>query len=143
MKKNFKLILIIIWMVVIFMFSQQNAVSSLNTSEGLLYDILSIFKLSHENIINLIDILGGPIRKLAHFSEYAILGLLVLYYLNDYQSLSIKRIIVYEILFCFLYACSDEIHQYFIPGRAMMFKDVLIDTSGSILSAIGYSLCKK
>lgn len=125
------------------MFSQQNAVSSLNTSEGLLYDILSIFKLSHENIINLIDILGGPIRKLAHFSEYAILGLLVLYYLNDYQSLSIKRIIVYEILFCFLYACSDEIHQYFIPGRAMMFKDVLIDTSGSILSAIGYSLCKK
>ncbi|MBQ3466792.1 MAG: VanZ family protein, partial [Oscillospiraceae bacterium] len=34
------------------------------------------------------------------------------------------------LLFCFLYACSDEFHQLFVPGRAGMFSDVLIDTVG-------------
>ena len=35
----------------------------------------------------------------------------------------------------FLYSVTDEIHQYFIPGRAMRFSDVLIDTAGILLSA--------
>lgn len=34
--------------------------------------------------------------------------------------------------FGFLYACSDELHQYFVPGRSCQFKDVLIDTFGVI-----------
>ncbi len=33
----------------------------------------------------------------------------------------------------FLYAVSDEIHQYFVPGRAMQTRDVLIDTAGVLL----------
>jgi len=33
----------------------------------------------------------------------------------------------------FLYAVSDEIHQYFVPGRAMQARDVLIDTAGVLL----------
>ena len=36
------------------------------------------------------------------------------------------------IVFCFLYACSDEIHQLFVPGRSGMFTDVLIDTGGAV-----------
>jgi VanZ family protein len=37
------------------------------------------------------------------------------------------------LLIGFLYAVSDEIHQYFVPGRAMQARDVLIDTSGVLL----------
>ena len=33
----------------------------------------------------------------------------------------------------FFYAVSDEIHQYFVPGRAMQSQDVLIDTAGVFL----------
>ena len=33
----------------------------------------------------------------------------------------------------FFYAVSDEIHQYFVPGRAMQARDVLIDTAGVFL----------
>ena len=54
-----------------------------------------------------------------------------------------KKVKVYLILFVFLYACSDEFHQYFIPGRSMAFKDVLIDTSGGILGYIIITLFEK
>lgn len=47
------------------------------------------------------------------------------------------------IAFVFLYACSDEFHQYFIPGRAMAFKDVLIDTSGGITGYIIVTIIEK
>ena len=56
------------------------------------------------------------------------------------------------IAFCFLYACSDELHQHFTPGRACMFTDVLIDTGGAltgmlmsliILAFAGWILKKK
>lgn len=31
---------------------------------------------------------------------------------------------------CLLYAVTDEIHQYFVPGRAMLAGDVLVDAAG-------------
>jgi hypothetical protein len=36
-----------------------------------------------------------------------------------------------SILFSFLYACTDELHQIFVPGRSAQFRDVLIDTLGA------------
>ena len=32
--------------------------------------------------------------------------------------------------FCFLYACSDEYHQTFVPGRAGAMIDVAVDMAG-------------
>ena len=34
-------------------------------------------------------------------------------------------------VFCFLYACSDEVHQLFVPGRSGNIIDVGIDSIGS------------
>ena len=50
----------------------------------------------------------------------------------DYQTL--KKSLVYAIIFVFLYACTDEIHQAFVPGRACAFTDVMIDTAGGLLA---------
>jgi VanZ family protein len=36
----------------------------------------------------------------------------------------------------FIYACTDEFHQYFIPGRGPSFRDVLVDTSGVVLGVV-------
>ena len=74
------------------------------------------------------------VRKIAHFTEYFILYLLTVNVMKYY--LDIKRAILYAIIFSIFYACTDEIHQYFIPGRAMAFKDVLIDSSGALVAMI-------
>jgi VanZ family protein len=42
----------------------------------------------------------------------------------------------FSILFCLLYASSDEIHQIFVPGRGCLFTDVMIDFSGSIIGSL-------
>ena len=74
------------------------------------------------------------VRKAAHFTEYFILCLLAINVMKYY--FNIKNAIVYAFIFSVLYACTDEIHQYFIPGRAMAFKDVLIDSSGALTGMI-------
>lgn len=74
------------------------------------------------------------VRKTAHFTEYFILYLLTINVMQYY--FNIKNAILYSLIFSILYACTDEIHQYFIPGRAMAFKDILIDSSGALTAMI-------
>ena len=72
------------------------------------------------------------VRKTAHFTEYAILG--ILFYFFYRQILPQKnglRLFILAILSSFLYACTDEIHQLFVPGRSGQFTDVLVDTLGA------------
>ena len=82
------------------------------------------------------------VRKSAHFSLYFLLGFFVISFLMEYMTLSWKSI-VYTILFVFLYACSDEIHQLFISGRSGEVMDVFIDTCGGVFSVIVYCCFKK
>ena len=38
-----------------------------------------------------------------------------------------------SLVFCFVYACSDEYHQTFVPGRAGAMIDVAVDLVGVLL----------
>ena len=49
----------------------------------------------------------------------------------------------YPLLFCFFYACTDELHQYFIPERASKFTDVIIDCVGAFIGIMIYNLINK
>ncbi len=80
-----------------------------------------------------------PLRKLAHFTEYAGVGLLVCLicrlWLDKRQLCS--RIPVVWVLFS---AILDEWHQSFVPGRNADFADVCLDTLGGavgVLFALG------
>ena len=44
-----------------------------------------------------------------------------------------KRTFIFAIILCILYSISDEVHQYFVPGRSGEVLDVAIDTIGSCL----------
>lgn len=71
----------------------------------------------------------GVIRKAAHFGEYTGLGILLTLSLTRYGFFTGKkrwRLIPVG----FLIACADEGIQYFTPGRACRFTDVLLDTAG-------------
>ena len=77
------------------------------------------------------------VRKTAHFTEYAILG--ILFYFFYRQILPQKnglRLFALAILSSFLYACTDEIHQLFVPGRSGQFTDVLVDTFGAFCGCL-------
>lgn len=76
-----------------------------------------------------------PVRKTAHFTIYTSLGilsfgLLATFKIKDYQK------IFGSLLFAFLYACTDEIHQLFVAGRSGEFRDVCIDTCGALFGII-------
>ena len=138
-KKVLRWIAVVIWCGVIFYFSQQNGQESGNTSE-LVKELFMFIG------IDVNSILGGMatfiIRKGAHFTEYFILCLLTYNALGSGKSP--KRRLVGAIMFTAFDAVTDEIHQYFIPGRACALKDVLIDTSGGLLAGVlMYIRCKK
>lgn len=82
-----------------------------------------------------------PIRKLAHFTIYMILGIAVMNYMNTYK-MDNKRRIILTIIVGMLYATSDEIHQFFVPGRSAEVRDVCIDTLGVICGVIIATIVK-
>ena len=134
MKKYINLILLLIWLIFIFVMSHFDADTSSSQSGSIVEVIANIFNIKNIEILSLI------IRKLAHITEYFILGILTINCLKDYK---IKKIYISSILFCIIYACSDEFHQLFISGRSGTIIDVLIDSIGIILGIFIYKLFKK
>ena len=127
-KRIIKWVLLIIWMLIIFVFSHQ-AYSGETT-----HSILEVIFPSISQSSN-IDILNFIVRKTAHITEYLILTLITISLLKEYTKEE-KIIILLSIIICFTYACTDEIHQAFIPGRSSLFNDVLIDTLGGLIASI-------
>ena len=74
------------------------------------------------------------LRKIAHLSEYAILGALLLR--------AIQRPAV-AILAGALYAVTDEVHQHFVRGRHAAWYDVLIDTVGVAIGVLAWSRLRR
>ena len=134
MKNKPSTVLVAIWMIIIFIMSSFNSVESSNQSNFIVDIIANIFKI--ENI----ELLSFIIRKIAHYTEYLILGFLTINMLNK-NDISKKYLI--SILICLIYAISDEIHQFLIPGRACQIKDILIDSIGSITGIYLYKLISK
>ena len=72
------------------------------------------------------------LRKYAHMAEYALLALPSALF---FRELLLERRLPLRaagcsLVFCFLYACSDEYHQTFVPGRAGAMIDVAVDLAG-------------
>ncbi len=73
--------------------------------------------------------------KVIHLSEYLVLGALTARALKNCSDLSWQMILMAVILFCALYGFSDELHQFFVPGRDSDWKDLLADSIGGALGA--------
>lgn len=120
MKIFFKLLSIIIMILIIY-FSDQPADISSKQSD-FIYDLLGID----------FESMGVDIRKIAHLTIYMSLGfsLICSFFKVD------KKIIIMVFLGIFLFACSDELHQTFVPGRGGRFLDVIIDCTGGMIGII-------
>ena len=118
----------------IFIFSMQNGDQSSRLSKGLLSHILAFFRGVSVNEITYDDIrkYSFLIRKMAHFSIFFALGTLSCW---SAYALRVKRFMITSFIFCVIYACTDEIHQFFSEGRGPAFRDVCIDSAGALLGA--------
>ena len=140
MKKIIKLILVILWMLLIFSFSNQKAIK---LSDGLIVKVANIFvdkELSIEKQEEILEKYTTIVRKTAHFVIYLILGILVINLVCEYN---VKNIILISLIICMLYSISDEFHQLFIDGRSGEIRDILIDTIGSLSGITAYYILRK
>ncbi len=134
MKIRIKISLVIVWIVVIFSFSLQPGSESGELSNGLLDFILNIFTNANNFKTHNYDtyyILGTIIRKMAHLTEYLILGILVYVLFNN---------VINTIILGVLVAIIDESIQLFVPNRAGLFTDVLIDICGMLIGMFAIKL---
>lgn len=133
--------------IAIFLFSSQPADESTTTSNGvirILIDFagkLNIVDLEHTDPDILYKILQTPIRKGAHITEFAVLNLSLLFALSFWDMKGVKWVRT-AFLLTVLYACTDEFHQIFVPGRAGLIRDVLIDSIGPTVIMGSYVLVR-
>ena len=129
------LLLIIFWLLAIFRLSSNNSSESNGLSRSLIDKGIVVYeKVSGNNVDHdlVISDLNYPVRKLAHFTIFLILGVFIYLFISK-TGLNRKFLVCF--LICFLFAILDEFHQSF-TGRTPLFMDVLIDTLGSFFGIL-------
>lgn len=140
MKKYLIRILTLLWMIVIFSFSAKTADASTKDSlfvgRKIGHFIMEDFEeWEVKQQTAFAEKIEYPVRKGAHMTEYAILGVLLLcsWDLNRH---SLKKASWYSWLLGVLYAASDEFHQLFVEGRSGQLTDVAIDSIGVMFGVL-------
>ena len=123
--KIFAWFLLAFWCAVIFYLSSENGDTSAELSDGL----LAFLHLP-------IDVFW--LRKIAHFTEFFILGFLALNVVRVNFKVR-KKTIILSFLFCVIYAITDEFHQTFVAERAPRAMDILLDAAGSFVAIMLYN----
>ena len=141
-------------MVVIFMLSAQDGEQSGSLSAAVARMLASVFvegfdSMPSEQQAQLITQMSWPIRKTAHATEYACLAISLVvtcwqiaawrHEARGEEQVSLRQIPLVGItafVITVLYACSDEIHQLLIDGRAGQVADVLVDASGAAIGCL-------
>jgi VanZ family protein len=116
-----------VMMFIIFNFSTQNGTQSGSLSDSIYYFINGLIHLPLSK-----DLATFIIRKCAHMTEYGVYALTLLYAFKHTKKLKLSPYPL-SVVCAFLYACTDEMHQFFVSGRSAQFRDVMIDTCGALL----------
>lgn len=136
-KGSISLAVLLALMIAMFLFSGQDSDKSSSLSRTVTKAVCNVAvenfdeKPASEQMI-IIHRLDKYVRKFAHFSIYAFMGL-CLYYSSYKLTAQLRHKAALTAGFCLIFAIFDEIHQIFVPGRAFMVTDILIDLTGSLV----------
>ncbi len=127
------------WGIFIFSMSADNAEESSEKSGEVVDLVAGIVvpgydDMTPEEKTEAIKPLSFPIRKLAHISEYTVLGALLaiaVFFTPKLEVLWARTVLPFVIGVA--YASTDEYHQSLVPGRGPSVWDVCIDATGVIL----------
>ena len=132
-KKVLSTTLLVLWMITIFYFSNQQGTGSSSTSKKMTTIIINIFDIKKnitedkkEEIVRLIE---PYIRKIAHYTIYIVGGILIANCINAFIDKE-KTVIISSAIIGILYAASDEAHQLLVNDRSGKITDVIIDSIG-------------
>ena len=138
--KKISILLVIIWMGIIFYFSNQEATVSTTQSDKVINFVNVIAKNNKsfkDILLKLYQLKGASfvIRKSAHIFSYFVLSILSFIMFYTHKG-SINLSIKYSFIISILDVIIDEILQLFFPCRSGMIQDVFIDCIGIILGII-------
>jgi len=103
--------------------------------------MLAIFIQSSFSSLKLIDLEFDPMDKILHFIVFGILGILTARGLRNAKTRIVKEnYFSLTLIICIIYGASDEIHQYFVPGRYSSWADWIADVLGVIILVWVYRL---
>ena len=121
--------------VTIFGFSNQNAEKSAGLSQKVTNFVVekvplikNLPKEEKEQVANRIE---KVVRKIAHYSIYTLVGILLMNLMSTYKLKELDKIAL-SMIIGLIYAITDEIHQAFVPGRGALLTDVILDSIGVI-----------
>lgn len=147
------LVLTVVWMTVIYRLSDSTADESQKHSRGISEKVALTIEPSYEipekyKEGDFFYHVVTAVRKSAHVTAYAILGVLVYFCVSSPYAFPKKHLapMIVSVPVCVLYAISDEIHQNFIEGRCGRMSDVMLDSLGiaiGTLVAICFTLLYK
>ena len=153
-------IAVVAWCAFIFVMSAFPADESTQMSMGFVYQIVQLLPgyndMDPAGQIALQEQVDHVVRKLAHFSEYAMLGLLALNFARCVAKkkrgttantanaaaqplVGSKRLLATTWALATCYAVTDEVHQIFVPGRSCMVTDVCIDSAGVVAGMLVFA----
>lgn len=119
--------------VTIFGFSNQNSETSSGLSQKVTNFVVEIVptikNMPEAEKEKVVDRIESIVRKIAHYSIYTLVGILLMSLMSTYKLKEFDRIAV-SLIIGVIYASTDEIHQAFVPGRGPMITDVILDSIG-------------
>lgn len=157
----------------VFAMSAMPADDSTELSTGVIWHIVGLIVPGYDQLpgaeqLRWQEALQHPVRKAAHFLEYAALGALALNLTmqvarergsrngggesTDAHSLSgetdeaahatptLPQLALAAWVFATAYAATDELHQLFVPGRTGQLSDVALDSVGSLTGTALFAL---
>ena len=139
------LILVILWMGFIFYMSNNSGDDSGSKSKNIIMFIVDKYdkitnaskeRIEYHKSEEFIKEANYYFRKVCHFSEYFIFGILLFIFLIVLNHSTLLKCSLFSIGISILYAASDEFHQTLVNGRSGQVRDVLIDSLGAIVGTL-------
>lgn len=130
--------LLILVYVMIFLFSADNGENSSEISRKVTKWLVHLYYRivgsggSGQIVAGYVDSAEATIRKLAHLTEYMLVGFLSFSLAVMWMKSQLKgaMLVFVQLLFS---ASLDEFHQFFVPGRNASLKDIMIDIAGGVI----------
>jgi VanZ family protein len=124
-KRYWRIIFPIIFMVIIWSFSSRNGAAS---------DVDS------NNFANIVGFSNAFARKFAHFVLYGALGYSASSFIKGLHPLTFPKHtqVFYPVILAVIYGALDEVHQLTVTGRNGSAEDVLIDALAGIAGVLTY-----